>query len=155
LIAKSVAAPKIEIHSIGKDERVGWEVLWQGYLRFYESSQAADATNATWLRMHDPAEPMHGLGAYVDGRLLGIVHYLFHRSFWTVGHYCYLQDLFVSEAARGNGLGRALIESVYDRAREAGASRVYWLTQESNATARALYDQVADRTGFIQYRRIL
>lgn len=155
MIAKSVAAPKIEIHPIGKDERVGWEVLWQGYLRFYESSQAADATNATWLRMHDPAEPMHGLGAYLDGRLLGIVHYLFHRSFWTVGHYCYLQDLFVSEAARGNGLGRALIEAVYDRARDAGASRVYWLTQESNATARALYDQVADRTGFIQYRRIL
>lgn len=150
-----MAAPKIEIHPIGKDERVGWEVLWQGYLRFYESSQAADATNATWLRMHDPAEPMHGLGAYLDGRLLGIVHYLFHRSFWTVGHYCYLQDLFVSEAARGSGLGRALIESVYDRARDAGASRVYWLTQESNATARALYDQVADRTGFIQYRRIL
>ena len=150
-----MAAPKIEIRPIGKDERVGWEVLWQGYLRFYESSQAADATSATWLRMHDPAEPMHGLGAYVDGRLLGIVHYLFHRSFWTVGHYCYLQDLFVSEAARGNGLGRALIESVYDRAREAGASRVYWLTQESNATARALYDQLADRTGFIQYRRIL
>ena len=155
MIAKSVANPKIAIRPIGKDERADWEVLWQGYLRFYESSQAADATDATWLRMHDPAEPMHGLGAYVDGRLLGIVHYLFHRSFWTVGHYCYLQDLFVSEAARGNGLGRALIESVYDRAREAGASRVYWLTQESNATARALYDQVADRTGFIQYRRIL
>jgi GNAT superfamily N-acetyltransferase len=155
LIAKSVADPKIEIRAIGKDERADWEVLWQGYLRFYESSQAADATDATWLRMHDPAEPMHGLGAHLDGRLLGIVHYLFHRSFWTVGHYCYLQDLFVSEAARGNGLGRALIESVYDRAREAGASRVYWLTQESNATARALYDQVADRTGFIQYRRIL
>jgi GNAT superfamily N-acetyltransferase len=155
LIAKSVAAPKIEIRPIGKEERVNWEVLWQGYLRFYESSQTADATDATWLRMHDPAEPMHGLGAYVDGRLLGIVHYLFHRSFWTIGNYCYLQDLFVSDDARGNGLGRALIESVYDRAREAGASRVYWLTQESNATARALYEQVADRSGFIQYRRIL
>ena len=150
-----MAAPKIEIRPIGKDERVGWEVLWQGYLRFYKSSQTADATDATWLRMHDPAEPMHGLGAYMDGRLLGIVHYLFHRSFWTIGNYCYLQDLFVSEDARGEGLGRALIESVYERARETGASRVYWLTQESNATARALYDQVADRTGFIQYRRIL
>jgi GNAT superfamily N-acetyltransferase len=155
LIAKSVAAQKIEIRPIGKDERVHWEVLWQAYLRFYESSQAANATDATWLRMHDPAEPMHGLGAYADARLLGIVHYLFHRSFWTIGSYCYLQDLFVSEAARGRGLGRALIEAVYDRAREAGASRVYWLTQESNATAQALYEQLAERSGFIQYRRIL
>ena len=150
-----MAAQKIEIRPIGKDERVNWEVLWQGYLRFYESSQTADATDAAWLRIHDPAEPMHGLGAYVNGRLLGIVHYLFHRSFWTIGNYCYLQDLFVSEDARGNGVGRALIEAVYEQARGAGASRVYWLTQESNVAARALYDQVAERSGFIQYRRIL
>ena len=109
-----MAAPKIEIRPIGKDERTGWEVLWQGYLRFYESSQAADATSATWLRMHDPAEPMHGLGAYVDGRLLGIVHYLFHRSFWTIGHYCYSAGLVrVGRRRAANGLGRALIESVY------------------------------------------
>ena len=93
--------------------------------------------------------------AYVDGKLEGIVHYLFHRSTWTDGNYCYLQDLFVAEGGRNHGLGRALIEAVYGQAREAGASRVYWLTHESNATARALYDRVADRPGFIQYRRIL
>ena len=144
----------MEIRPIGKDDRVSWEVLWQGYLRFYESSQTPEASDATWFRLHDPAEPMHGLGGYVNGHLLGIVHYLFHRSFWTVGNYCYLQDLFVSEEARGKGLGRALIEAVYERARDAGASRVYWLTQESNATARALYDKLADRSGFIQYRKL-
>jgi GNAT superfamily N-acetyltransferase len=155
LIANIVAAPKIEIRPIGKDERAGWELLWQGYLQFYESKQTPDETDATWLRIHDPAEPMHALGAHAGGKLLGIVHYLFHRSFWTVGNYCYLQDLFVSDKSRGAGIGRALIEAVYERARASGASRVYWLTQEGNTTARALYDKVAERSGFIQYRRIL
>jgi GNAT superfamily N-acetyltransferase len=95
------------------------------------------------------------LGAYVDGKLTGIVQYLFHRSSWTVGNYCYLQDLFVAESARGLGLGRALIEAVYENAKAAGASRVYWLTHHSNAQARILYDQVAENSGFMQYRKIL
>ena len=95
------------------------------------------------------------LGAYVDGKLTGIVQYLFHRSSWTEGNYCYLQDLFVAESARGLGLGRALIEAVYDKAKAAGASRVHWLTQTSNAQARILYDQVAENTGSMQYRKIL
>ncbi|MEX0591272.1 MAG: GNAT family N-acetyltransferase [Xanthobacteraceae bacterium] len=149
-----MAAQKPEIRPIGKDERVNWEVVWQSYLGFYEASQTPDETDAAWLRLHDAAEPMHGLGAYVDGRLVGIVHYLFHRSFWTIGNYCYLQDLFVAPDVRGSGIGRALIEAVEKAAREVGASRVYWLTQESNAAARALYDKLADRSGFIQYRKI-
>jgi GNAT superfamily N-acetyltransferase len=136
------------------DERAAWQPLWKGYLDFYRTSVKPEVYDATWARLHDPHEPMWLLGGYVDGSLLGIVHYLYHRSCWTIGDYCYLQDLFVAEAARGRGLGRALIEAVYSEARAAGASRVYWLTHETNTTARALYDTLADRPGFIQYRKL-
>ena len=146
---------RVEIRPVGKDERAAWEPLWKGYLTFYKATLPPEQHDITWARLHDPAEPMHLLGAYVDGKLEGIVHYLFHRSTWTVGNYCYLQDLFVAESARGLGLGRALIEAVYDKARAAGASRVHWLTQTSNAQARILYDKVADNLGFIQYRKVL
>jgi GNAT superfamily N-acetyltransferase len=146
---------QISIRPVGDDERAAWEPLWQGYLEFYKVSLPAETTEATWRRLHDPAEPMHLIGAYVDGRLSGIVHYILHRSTWSVGDYCYLQDLFVAQSVRGGGLGRALIEAVYERARAAGASRVYWLTHEANATARRLYDAVADNAGFIQYRKSL
>lgn len=114
-----------------------------------------EITTTTWSRLHDPAEPMFVLGAYLGGKLVGIVHSLYHRSCWTIGNYCYLQDLFVAEEARGHGIGRALIEAVASEARAAGASRVYWLTQEGNTTARALYDRVAKRSGFIQYCKVL
>lgn len=145
----------IDIRSLRPDERPAWEPLWDGYLAFYKTSAKPAVTDATWGRLHDPAEPIHGLGAYLDNRLVGIVHFIFHRSTWTIGDYCYLQDLFTAEEARGRGAGRALIEAVYTRAREAGASRVYWLTHESNAPARKLYDAVADQPGFIQYRKLL
>lgn len=135
-------------------DRAAWEPLWAGYLAFYETSVPAATTDTTWTRFFDPAEPMHALGAFEAGSgvLLGIVHYLFHRSTWTPGPYCYLQDLFTAAPARGRGVGRALIEAVYGEAKKAGASRVYWLTQDGNATARALYDQVADHPGFTVYR---
>lgn len=142
------------IRRLRPDERSAWEPLWKGYLDFYKASVPKHVYDTTWSRLHDPAEPMELLGAYVGDRLRGIVHYLYHRSCWTVGNYCYLQDLFVAEDSRKLGLGRALIEAVYREAREAGASRVYWLTHETNATARALYDTLADRPGFIQYRKI-
>ena len=145
----------LDIRPLGNTDRPAWEPLWAGYLTFYGASLAPEVTDTTWARLMDPAEPMHALGCFDGERLVGIVHFIFHRSTWTVGNYCYLQDLFTAEAARGRGAGRALIEAVYERAREAGASRVHWLTQETNTTARALYDQVADRPGFIQYRKIL
>ena len=143
------------VRSVTPPERDAWEPLWKGYLAFYKATIPDEATDTTWKRLHDPAEPMFLLGAYVDGKLLGIVHYILHRSTWTIGPYCYLQDLFTAEEARGMGLGRALIEAVYDKARAAGVSRVYWLTHERNETARGLYDKVADNAGFIQYRKTL
>ena len=146
---------EVVIRPLGAGERAAWEPLWRGYLDFYKATQTPEATDIAWRRVHDPNEPMFALGAYVDGKLLGIVHYLYHRSFWTTGDYCYLQDLFVLETARGRGLARALIEAVYAKAKEAGASCVYWNTQETNATARALYDKVAERSGFIEYWKAL
>jgi GNAT superfamily N-acetyltransferase len=136
-------------------DRAAWEPLWQGYLAFYKASVPAEVTDLTWSRLNDPAEPMHALGAFEGERLLGIVHIVYHRSTWTAGPYCYLQDLFTAEEARGRGVGRALIEAVYARAAADGASRVHWLTHETNTDARVLYDRVADRSGFIQYRRLL
>ena len=149
-----MAAPETVIRPVGADERAAWEPLWKGYLEFYKTSVPKAVYDTTWARLHDPNEPMGVLGAYVDNRLLGIVHYLYHRSCWTIGDYCYLQDLFVAVGARKLGLGRALIEAVYEKARADGASRVHWLTHETNSTARALYDTLADRPGFIQYRKI-
>jgi GNAT superfamily N-acetyltransferase len=148
-------AADMVVHGVQPDERSAWQPLWKGYLDFYRTSVEPEVYDATWARLHEPDEPMWLLGGYVDGTLLGIVHYLYHRSCWTIGDYCYLQDLFVAEAARGRGLGRALIEAVYGEARSAGASRVHWLTHETNASARALYDTLADRPGFIQYRKLL
>ena len=147
-------AADIAIRPVGADERAAWQPLWKAYLDFYQTAVPNEVYDATWARLHDPNEPMELLGAYFEGRLRGIVHFLYHRSCWTIGDYCYLQDLFVAEEARGRGLGRALIEAVYREARAAGASRVYWLTHESNASARALYDTLADRPGFIQYRKL-
>ncbi len=132
-----------------------WLPLWEGYNRFYERTAAPDVTALTWQRFFDAYEPMHAAVAEEDGRLLGIVHYLFHRNTSMIGPTCYLQDLFTDEAARGRGVGRALIEYVYARAREAGVARVYWMTHETNLTAMRLYDQVAERSGFVQYRKQL
>jgi GNAT superfamily N-acetyltransferase len=154
LTADGRSANRVVIRPVGADERAAWEPLWNGYLTFYEATLAPGVTDTTWSRLHDPKEPMSLLGAYVDGRLVGIVHYLYHRSCWTTGDYCYLQDLFVEAGLRGAGVGRKLIVAVEEAAHKAGASRVYWLTREENMAARALYDQVAERSGFIQYRRI-
>lgn len=145
----------LAIKPIGRDERAAWEPLWRAYLAFYETDLPPAVTDTTWRRLHDPDEPMFALGAYVDGRLRGIAQYLFHRTHWAIADACYLQDLFVDPDCRGHGAGGALIDAVSERARAAGASRLYWMTHETNAAARALYDKLAGRSGFIQYRKAL
>jgi len=142
----------IEIVPLEDRHKPEWLPLWKGYQRFYEVDIDEETTDLTWRRLMDPSEPMFVLGAFAEGCLVGIVHFLFHRSTWTTGDYCYLQDLFTASEARGSGVGRALIAAVCGRATAQGASRVYWLTREDNATAIALYEKVALRTGFIQYR---
>ncbi len=130
-----------------------WLPLWEGYNSFYERKVPLEVTRMTWSRFFDAYEPMHAVVAERSGKLLGLVHYLFHRNTAMLAPTCYLQDLFTTAETRGQGIGRALIEAVYDRAQAAGSPRVYWMTQESNVTARRLYDKVAERSGFIQYRR--
>jgi GNAT superfamily N-acetyltransferase len=135
-----------------------WLPLWDGYNRFYgrHGSTALDleVTKVTWERFFDAYEPVLALVAERDGKLLGLAHYMFHRSTISVAPVCYMQDLFTSEAARGKGIGRALIEAVYAAAQKAGAARVYWQTHETNQTAMRLYDQVAERSGFLVYRKL-
>jgi len=149
----------IEIRAARPADFVAWLPLWDGYNAFYErhgpSALPDNITRTTWARFFDAYEPIHALVAERDGDLIGLVHYLFHRSTTLLGPTCYLQDLFTAEAARGQGVGRALIEAVYARAQEGGASRVYWLTQEHNRTARQLYDQVAAKTDYVVYRKVI
>jgi GNAT superfamily N-acetyltransferase len=136
-----------------------WKPLWDGYNAFYgrkDSTALPERTSLmTWARFFDAYEPVHALVAERDGKLIGLVHYIFHRSTISISPTCYLQDLFTEESVRGNGVGRALIEQVYNFAREAGSSRVYWLTHETNEIAMKLYDKVAEKSGFIVYRNPL
>ena len=152
-------ASSVTIRPVAPDDFAQWKPLWDGYNRFYGRAEATalpDAiTQMTWSRFFDAYEPVHALVAERDGQLIGLVHYLFHRSTIQIAPTCYLQDLFTGEGSRGQGVGRALIEAVYERAKAAGASRVYWLTHETNATAIRVYDQVAERSGFIVYRKNL
>jgi GNAT superfamily N-acetyltransferase len=132
-----------------------WLPLWTGYNTFYKRTLPDAVTRRTWARFLDPEEPMHALVAEQDGELLGLVHYLFHRATAMIENTCYLADLFTNQKARGLGVGRKLIEAVYNAARTAGASRVYWQTHETNAVAQVLYNEVAERSGFIVYRKQL
>lgn len=146
----------LKIRAARQDDFAEWLKLWDGYNAFYGRSGATalaqEITHATWSRFFDGCEPVHALVAETAGGLLGLAHYLFHRSTTTLGPTCYLQDLFTSETARGQGVGRALIETVCARARDGGARRVYWQTHETNATAMRLYDKVATKSGFVVYK---
>lgn len=131
-----------------------WLPLWRGYQAFYTVDIPEDVSAVTWDRLTDPAEPMAGALAWMGARAVGLVHVIRHRSCWTVGDYCYLQDLFVAADIRGGGIGRALIEYVYATAKAEGCSRVHWLTHETNHEAMRLYDRIGDRSGFVQYRKL-
>lgn len=148
----------LTIRFVTRQDYEQWLPLWDGYNAFYGRSGvtalAADITRMTWSRFFDAYEPVHALVAERGGALHGLTHYLFHRSTTAIEPVCYLQDLFTNDAARGKGVGRALINAVYEQAKRGGASRVYWQTHETNRTAMQLYDKVAEKSGFVVYRRI-
>ena len=150
-----MAAEGLIIRPLQADDRSHWEPLWQGYLTFYNTRLPTNITDMTWLRLLDAAEPMNALVAEHNGDLIGLAHYLFHRSTWSQTHYCYLEDLFVASDRRAKGVGAALIEAVEAEARRVNATRLYWLTHETNSRAQILYNKLADRSGFIQYRKVL
>ena len=145
----------LEITAVRPEDHAVWLQLWQGYLEFYETELTEEVTQYTFDRIVDPASGLYGAIAWESGRPVGLAHWLTHLATWSRGDYCYLEDLFVAPAVRGGGVGAALIAHVADAARDAGAEKVYWLTEESNETARRLYDRVAERTGFIHYELAL
>jgi GNAT superfamily N-acetyltransferase len=147
----------VEVRAVKRADFSDWKPLWDGYNAFYgrvgDTALAPDITLMTWSRFFDAYEPMHALVAEVAGRIVGLAHFLYHRSTIQIPPTCYLSDLFTADTVRGQGVGRALIGAVYAHAKLAGSPRVYWQTHETNALAMRLYDQVAERSGFVVYRR--
>jgi len=150
--------PGLSIRFVTRQDYDQWRRLWDGYNAFYGRSGptalSSEITRMTWSRFFDAYEPVHALVAESSSQLLGLTHYLFHRSTISIAPVCYLQDLFTGESARGQGVGRALINAVYEQAKLAGSNRVYWQTQETNHTAMQLYDKLAERSGFLVYRKL-
>jgi GNAT superfamily N-acetyltransferase len=146
---------RFEVRPISPSDYEGWRPLWDGYNAFYGRTGATalpeEITQATWQRFFEPSEPVHAFVAEEADQLIGLTHYLFHRSTTRLGDVCYLQDLFTAQERRGIGAGRRLTQAVYQAAAEAGSSRVYCTTQASNQAGRALYDKVASHAGFIIY----
>ncbi len=149
----------VAIREILEGDHAQWLRLWAGYNAFYgrfgASALPTAVVETTWQRFFDSSEPVHALVAECHGQLVGLAHYLYHRSTIQIQPTCYLQDLYTAEQSRGLGVGRKLLQAVYDRALAAGAPRVYWQTHETNSTAIQLYDKVAERSGFIVYRKLL
>jgi GNAT superfamily N-acetyltransferase len=150
---------RLQVRPVQQQDFAKWKPLWDGYNAFYgrkgERALPDAVTNMTWSRFFDGYEPMHALVVEQGDQLLGLTHFLFHRSTISLGPVCYLQDLFTVEAARGRGVGRALIEEVYRFAAGAGSTRVYWNTHKTNDIAMKLYDKVAEESGFLVYRKAL
>lgn len=146
--------PTVQIRPLRPEDRPAWAEMWHDYLEFYETSAPDEVYESTFRRLlgNDPQD-FNGLIAEVDGEPAGIVHFLFHRHAWKIENVCYLQDLFARPNFRGTGIGRALIEAVYEAADANGTPAVYWLTQDFNHTARQLYDRIGVKTPFIRYNR--
>ncbi|MDF9754343.1 GNAT family N-acetyltransferase [Pseudomonas hunanensis] len=145
----------ITLRPVRGEDHAAWLPLWQAYLRFYQTELPGAVNSSTWQRLLDADEPTHSTLAWVDGKAVGMVNFIYHRSNWSIENSCYLQDLYVDSEIRGLGIGRQLIEHVYATAKAAGCIKVHWLTHETNATAISLYEQVAERPGFIQFRKAL
>ncbi|WP_265517723.1 GNAT family N-acetyltransferase [Nitratireductor luteus] len=146
--------PDITIRPLEPADQPEWRRMWTAYLEFYKTSVQEEVYATTWTRLFDDGEyEPNGLIALIDGEPVGLVHYIFHRTCWATGNNCYLQDLYADPEARGKGVGRALIEAVYEKADAVDAANVYWMTQDFNETARKLYDRIARLTPFIKYQR--
>lgn len=147
----------VQVRAICRDDFPAWKELWDGYNAFYgragNTALAAEITQMTWSRFFDSSEPMHALVAEAGAGIVGLAHFLYHRSTIQISPTCYLADLFTLDAARGQGVGRALILAVYEHAKASGSPRVYWQTHETNTIAMRLYNNVAERSGFIVYRQ--
>ena len=144
--------PDLVIRPLEKSDHAAWRELWTAYLTFYETEKPEEVYATTWERLFTPGEyEPRGFLALLDGRPVGLVHYMDHRTTWTVANNCYLQDLFTAPEARGAGVGAALIAAVGKAAARRGITNVYWMTHETNAAARRLYDRVAKHHGFIRY----
>lgn len=144
---------ELKIRAAEERDQSSWCELWKGYLHFYRAAISEEGIDNTWHRLLSPDSGIHALVAELDGEVVGLCHYLFHESTWKPQPACYLQDLFVGNAARGSGVAKALILACEQKAIEGGASRLYWLTQEYNAAARSLYDTITPRSSFIVYRK--
>jgi ribosomal protein S18 acetylase RimI-like enzyme len=145
----------LDIRPLAASDRTEWDGLWRAYQAFYKAVISGETSDLTFARLLDPSVPMHGFVAEEAGQVIGMTHCIFHYSAWTQGPYCYLQDLITKPEHRGKGAATALIQAVYEFAAANGAARVYWLTHESNENAIRLYEKVADRPGFIQFRKML
>ena len=146
---------QIDIRQVTVGDHAAWLPLWRAYLRFYNTELPDAVSQSTWQRMLDPNETTHAALAWADGKAVGMVHFIYHRSNWAIENACYLQDLLVTPEIRGTGVGRQLIEFVYATAKADGCNKVHWLTHETNTTAIQLYERIAERPGFIQFRKAL
>lgn len=145
----------IQIRPVSQQDHAAWLPLWQAYLTFYKAELPDAVSASTWQRFLDPAEPTNAALAWLDGKAVGMVHFIYHRSNWSVANACYLQDLLVDPGQRGTGIGRLLIEHVYATAKANNCDKVHWLTHETNATAIQLYERIAERPGYIQFRKMI